>query len=304
LSLARFPEGTQPSRVEVLINGKPTANADVPERRGEAKMDLQAVSLKLHQGREVEVTIVHKPAGDKSAVQWRSLEAVENLTATRWTNLSPSELKSSSPELALKPLDDQSVLASGKAPEHSTYTFTAQTPLQGITALRLEALSDPSLPNQGPGLAGNGNFVLSDLRVTAAPVGKPDGAEQVDIQEAAADFSQQEYPVSAAIDTNPQTGWGTMSQPSRSHVAVFTTKKDLGFAEGTVLTITLDHRATSQHALGRFRLAVTDAARPVPVERPATLLAAPKANAATKPNNDVRIAARKLSAAPTVSLQP
>src|SRR5690606_6125170 len=34
-----------------------------------------------------------------------------------------------------------------------------------ITGLRLETLTHESLPKQGPGLAGNGNFVLGELEV-------------------------------------------------------------------------------------------------------------------------------------------
>jgi hypothetical protein len=81
-----------------------------------------------------------------------------------------------------------------------------------------------------------------------------------------------------------------MSQPGQSHVAVFTTKQDVGFAEGTVLTITLDQRAASQHALGRFRLAVTDAARPIAAERPALVLPPIKAKTAAIPGNSSQVA--------------
>ena len=42
--------------------------------------------------------------------------------------------------------------------------------LEGITAVRLEALADPSLVKGGPGRAANGNFDLTDFRVTAAPL--------------------------------------------------------------------------------------------------------------------------------------
>ena len=38
-----------------------------------------------------------------------------------------------------------------------------QTDLTGITAIRLEALADPSLVKGGPGRATNGNFALSDF---------------------------------------------------------------------------------------------------------------------------------------------
>jgi hypothetical protein len=46
----------------------------------------------------------------------------------------------------------------------------AHTEATGISAIRLEALADPSLVKGGPGRAGNGNFALSDFRLTIAPL--------------------------------------------------------------------------------------------------------------------------------------
>ena len=40
--------------------------------------------------------------------------------------------------------------------------------LPGTKALRIEALTHESLPQRGPGRAGNGNFVLGDLQVRFA----------------------------------------------------------------------------------------------------------------------------------------
>ncbi len=49
-------------------------------------------------------------------------------------------------------------------------TITALTSLTGITGFRLEMLADASLPANGPGRFGNGNFVLSELGVSAVAV--------------------------------------------------------------------------------------------------------------------------------------
>ena len=54
--------------------------------------------------------------------------------------------------------------------------------------MRLEALADPSLVKGGPGRADNGNFALSDLRLTVtAPGGQP---EPVKFAAAQATFEQ------------------------------------------------------------------------------------------------------------------
>ena len=68
---------------------------------------------------------------------------------------------------------DGSYLVAGKNASHDVYTLTVDTKRKGITAVRLDALADGSLPKGGPGRADNGNFALSDLQLWAAPSGTP-----------------------------------------------------------------------------------------------------------------------------------
>ena len=49
------------------------------------------------------------------------------------------------------------------------YTIVAETDLTDITGIRLEVLPDDGLPNKGPGRAPDGNFVLTEIEVPAAP---------------------------------------------------------------------------------------------------------------------------------------
>ena len=67
-------------------------------------------------------------------------------------------------------LPDQSVLAGGVVPGQGVYEVSGVASLVGITEIRLEVLKDPSLPAGGPGFAANGNFVLTELQLAAAPV--------------------------------------------------------------------------------------------------------------------------------------
>lgn len=71
---------------------------------------------------------------------------------------------------------DMSILASGTTPSTDVYTITAATALTGITGIRIEAMTDPSLPANGPGRnTSNGNFVLTEFLVdaVASPVPEP-----------------------------------------------------------------------------------------------------------------------------------
>lgn len=95
---------------------------------------------------------------------------------SNWTVLDPTSATSSQAGTILTEQPDHSILASGSNSGDNTYTITALTALTGITGIRLEVLTDPSLPNNGPGRASpNGNFVLTEFKVDqqASPVPEP-----------------------------------------------------------------------------------------------------------------------------------
>src|SRR5262249_5610993 len=120
-----------------------------------------------------------------------------------WETLTVTRAAAGVKATKLTTLPDGSVLASGPNPDKDTFTVTATTKLQNITALRLEVLSDPSLPSKGPGRADNGNFVLNEFTVRAMTSGKGADAKPVELHKAVADFSQEGFPVGNAIDNNP-----------------------------------------------------------------------------------------------------
>ncbi|HZM02686.1 MAG TPA: PSD1 and planctomycete cytochrome C domain-containing protein [Candidatus Saccharimonadales bacterium] len=165
-------------------------------------------------------------------------------------------------------LSDDSLLATASNPPFSAYTVIAKTDLTGITGIRLEALADPNLPGDGPGRATNGNFVLSEFTLEAAPETPDAKTNKVRLQNATADFSQGGFPVTAAIDgviTN-KIGWAIGDLPgrrNRDHQAVFELKTPLGFTNGTVLKFTLHQSYGQEHTIGRFRLSITRGAQPL-----------------------------------------
>jgi hypothetical protein len=89
-----------------------------------------------------------------------------------WTVLGVERAQSTG-GVVLKPQPDGALLATGQNPPTATYTLTVPGPLKGITAFRLEALTDPSLPKNGPGRSLPGNAVLTSFQVcTAAAIPK------------------------------------------------------------------------------------------------------------------------------------
>ncbi|MEC7596796.1 MAG: DUF1549 domain-containing protein, partial [Planctomycetota bacterium] len=80
-------------------------------------------------------------------------------TSPEWLTISPLDLQSEA-GARFEILEDGSILVSGNNGAQDRYEVQLNIPKGRWTALRLEALTDPSLPNGGPGRAGNGNFVL------------------------------------------------------------------------------------------------------------------------------------------------
>ena len=179
-----------------------------------------------------------------------------------WTVLDPTEMKSVV-GATFKKNDDKSILVGGPNGK-DVYTIVAPTDVAGITGIRLEALNDAALPAGGPGRPPNGNFVISELKVTAAPKADPPKSTAVELQNASADFSQEQYGVAGAIDGNDATGWAVSPQLGKPHTALFETKADVKHEGGTVLTITLSQQfQDGMHSLGKFRLSVATGSRPL-----------------------------------------
>ena len=89
-----------------------------------------------------------------------------NVTAN-WTVLTGATISSIGGE-TFTILGDNSILVSGNNPATTVYSVSFAGSFNGITGIRLEALSDASLPSNGPG-RGGGNFVLSEITLDATP---------------------------------------------------------------------------------------------------------------------------------------
>ncbi len=169
----------------------------------------------------------------------------------------------------LRALEDGSLLAEGKNPEFDVYTLVARTNLQGIRALRLEALSHPSLVKGGPGRAANGNIGLGSIRVTAAPVEAAAGTPQVvTLVRPRATFEQNggNLALAASLDDDPRSGWAVDPQFGKNHSAVFEFDRPVGFESGTTLSIELEFTVNHRHNIGRPRIAVTTLSGTLPLE--------------------------------------
>jgi len=194
--------------------------------------------------------------------------------------------------------EDGSLLAAGYAPTKFTQYFRVTNDLSGVTAFRIELLTDPNLPYGGPGRAFNGTCALSEFIVEAHDAKNPTNKAKVKFVSATSDYDQPERrlepnfddkttnsrvtgPVKYAIDGNDKTAWGINAGPGLRNAdrkAVFVAEKPAGFTNGTYWRIGLaqDHGGWNSddhmnNNLGRFRISATrvpGGAKADPVPKP------------------------------------
>ncbi|MDP6904432.1 MAG: DUF1549 domain-containing protein, partial [Verrucomicrobiota bacterium] len=163
---------------------------------------------------------------------------------------------------------DGSFIVGGKNPANDRWVLTAELQTVGLNAIRVEALTDKSMKRNGPGRASNGNFALSDIRVFAMP--KKGGKKQaVKLINPKATHQQNTggLSVASSIDGDKRrSGWAVdFGGIGKEQAAVFEFAAPVGFEGGTVLTVEMDFFVNTSHTIGRPRLAVTTAPKPVAI---------------------------------------
>src|SRR5262245_49788911 len=120
-----------------------------------------------------------------SDVEWKPLNVIEFDTEANGT---------------LKMLDDGSLLIASPASPNDAYRVLGRIASPRVAAVRLRVLPHEVLPNHGPGLAANGNFVLTEF------ICETEGTSPR-FADAFADHEQSGYPARTAIDRDRRTGW-------------------------------------------------------------------------------------------------
>jgi Protein of unknown function (DUF1553)/Protein of unknown function (DUF1549) len=173
---------------------------------------------------------------------------------------------SSSAGAQLHELADHSLLATGGNPGSETYTITGKLNLAGVTAIRLEALPDASLPRGGPGRDPYGIFALHGIEVEVYPAANPDARQRALISEAFADDGDVR-----GLLKSPTSGWTidqTNDETRLPRQAVFVFKSPLAIAEDTRIEIRLrQDNQVNRQSLGHLRLSVTAAKPPETITR-------------------------------------
>lgn len=167
----------------------------------------------------------------------------------------------------LEPQPDKSLLATPLPNGQlavGNYQLQGRSDLKGITAIKLEVLPDDRLPNNGPGLAPDGNFVLSEIVVSASPADAKRAkaaARAITLRNPRADFEQSNFSVAESLKKgNRDRGWAVSPEGGFRHEAIFEFDKPVDFEGGALLNVQLTHFfQNGKYNLGKFRLWVTTA---------------------------------------------
>jgi WD40 repeat protein len=216
---------------------------------------------------EADLTSYQTTTLAKKMADWEKQNAPSIIN--RWAILQPKAATATN-QSVLTIQQDGSIIVSGRN-RNGVVTINVETDLTGITGLRLEVLADSRLPNQGPGRASDGNFVLNELEVLAAPKADPKQAKPVKLEKAVADFNQDNLDIAKVIDGSagdPGNGWAVYPATGTHHWATFETAQPIGGTGGTALTFKMTHLFQNAWTLGRFRLSVTRGAKPVGLSLP------------------------------------
>ena len=256
-------EAARQQRIDKATAELKAYEAEIAPRVAEQEKQKAEKTAKL----EADLAAYRATLSDKLA-DW---EKQQNASVP-WTLLDPQDLKASS-GAKLEKQADSSIVASEKD-DKGTYIITVKTDLPSLTAFRLEALTEGGLLGKGPGLADNGNFVVTELVVEAAPASDPEKFQKLAFSTADADFTQESFDIKKTFDgqEKDQSGWAVSPAVNMLHWATFQLKEPVTNEGGTVLRFTLHqfHNA-AKHRLARFRLAATAQKEPVGLSLPEEL---------------------------------
>ncbi|QOV91380.1 PSD1 and planctomycete cytochrome C domain-containing protein [Humisphaera borealis] len=285
--------------------GRREAGMPVPSPQQQTELNRLDAAIAAAKAKMSEST----PALVVGQAEWeKKLEG--DVAAVGWTTLTPTDVKSGRTAL-FEPATGIVRIQRAKTafPKNDTYVVTAAIPAGGITAIRLEAMTDESFPANGPGLAPNGNFVLTEVTASIVDPKKDkkdrkNATRDLKLVRASADHSQDTFPIAHAIDGKKDTGWAVLPETGKPHEAVLEFEKPVIAAAGEQLIVTLDFASVfPQHQIGKFCLSATTNPAPAGLKSvpPAVTKVLEVAEAKRSPQQKAAIAEYYRSIAPELA---
>ncbi len=213
---------------------------------------------------------------------WVSEEASK---LVEWSTVVPTDIPFSGEKFRV--LADGSIVSESYAPTKANNTYRLKTTAEKITAFRLDVLTHPQLPRNGPGRSIYGTGALTEFEVSIAMADTPNKPRTIKFVQAWADVNPAKSdlpnayrekdptkdnrvtgPVEYAIDGDHKTAWSTDIGPGRRnqnrHI-VFIPEKPISEKGEVVLSFTLrqlhggwNSDDNQNYLLGRYRFSVTD----------------------------------------------
>ncbi|WP_425613930.1 PSD1 and planctomycete cytochrome C domain-containing protein [Anatilimnocola sp. NA78] len=207
--------------------------------------------------------------------KWRKAELAKQPEAPRWQTMEPVAWDAERSWLKSVPggilAHDGLMVAGVNVPKRGqgrkvgaaeSYSLTYHTHQKNVMSLRLDAFTEKSLPQKGPGLNTDGSFQLGEMKVTAKPLDpqSKDAPLVLKLKPVFAAFEDKDQPIAQAVDGKPNTAWVVKTNAKKDNAAVFELETPLaGFAGGTELQVEMKFKDLG---IGRLRLALSTEANP------------------------------------------
>ncbi len=176
---------------------------------------------------------------------------------SKWLPTSLVKAEAESGEVP-KILADQSALFASQGPDKETHVIHFDTKGPSVDRVKLEALVAPEIASGGPGRTGHGNFVLSEIELFTRDDNTADAAwVPVKLSSAVSEIEQDGYPVAAAIDGKPETGWAVIKKGTETKSdkrAVIRFERPLATTGIRHFKARLVQNYGDFHTIGRIRL--------------------------------------------------
>ncbi|MDX1925162.1 MAG: PSD1 and planctomycete cytochrome C domain-containing protein [Pirellulaceae bacterium] len=204
-------------------------------------------------------TALTSPDFIEAEMEWENaslekLNALERIESQRRLLDNPV-FHSEDSQLTFKALEDNSFLVSGDKPLTTDYTISGQLKDAQVRVLRLDLLTDSSLPKKGPGRAENGNFVISEVVVESSTSADFSNAQTWEFTAAKADYEQNRFPATKTIDGKvTDGGWAIANETGKPHWLELQLKDPLEFQQPTFVRVRLHQQHGTQHTIGRCKI--------------------------------------------------
>jgi len=279
-----------------LLNNASEPTYYIPTADIEAQKKAQAEKIA-----KLEAELPSKFPGGAVAMQSRLAGWIEGEShrASKWQIIRPMKMETTMPHLEQQA--DGFILGSGDISKSDVYDLSFKAPIKGVTAIKLEVASHPSLPNDGPGLTNYegplGGFFLSELKafqkgqpikITRAEATNDEEEDRISDAAAAnpkakakaARKPKKTNNATAALDSEMSSGWQVLGGYGVQHAAVFYFEQPMDFSAGFDLKMLFEKHFACP--LGHFRIAVTTSDHAEATGHPAEVEEALAANDSSK----------------------